>query len=132
MNSTYWIDRVMSIVYPTSASGFYIGLSSTAPNAAGGNVSEPSGNGYARVAVTAFTTPSGGSVKNAKEITFPRSTDSWFPAEKRATHWVLFDGTAGSAHVLSSGTLAEPIAIWNNTQIKIPANSLTITLKDMA
>lgn len=131
MNSTYWINRVMSTMYPSSnATGFYIGLSSTKPTDAGGNVSEPSGNNYSRVQVTAFTSPSDGVVKNKNALSFPRSSGIWFPTTARAEYWVLFDGNDSSAHVLSCGAITEPLTIWGGAAITIAEESISITLRD--
>lgn len=133
MNSTYWINKVMSTMYPSSgATGFYLGLSSTKPTAAGGNVTEPSGNNYSRVQVTAFTTPANGVIKNKNAISFPQSSGIWFPPTAKASYWVLFDGTGASAHVLSSGAINEPLTVWGNAVITIAAQAISITLTDGA
>lgn len=121
----------MSTMYPSSnATGFYLGLSSTKPTAAGGNVSEPSGNNYARVQITAFTTPANGVVKNKSAISFPQSTGIWFPATAKASYWVLFDGSGSSANVLSSGAITEPTIVWTGAVITIAKESISITLRD--
>lgn len=133
MNTTYWRNKVMDSVYQAaSGNEFYIGLSSSAPTDAGGNVTEPSGNGYARVKINAFTAASDGSVHNAADIVFPVSTGTWFPADRLATHWVVFDGSGAGAHVLSSGTLEVPIGIWKNTTVTIATGKVVITLMDSA
>ena len=93
-------------------------------------MTEPSGNGYERVRINAFTAANAGAVKNAADIVFPISTGTWFPADHLATHWVVFDGSGASAHVLSSGTLEVPIGIWKNTVVTIGANKVVITLMD--
>ena len=130
MNTTYWRNKIMDDTYGAAANQFWIGLSSSAPTDAGGNVTEPSGNGYARVRIPTFTAASQGAVKNAADIVFPISTGTWFPANQLATHWVVFDGSGASAHVLSSGTLEVPIGIWKNTVVTIGAQKVIITLMD--
>lgn len=130
MNTTYWRNKMMNDVYGSASNTFYIGLSSTAPNDNGGNVTEPVGNGYARAQITSFSQANNGAVRNATNITFPISTGTWFPADGLATHWVIFDGATSSAHVLSSGTLEVPIGIWKNTVVTIAAQKVIITLLD--
>ena len=131
MNTTYWRNRVMDSVYQASSgNNFYLGLSSTTPTDAGSNVTEPSGNGYARVKISAFSASESGSVHNTSDIVFPLSTGTWFPVEHLATHWVIFDGSGSGAHVLSFGTLEEPIGIWKNTVVTIGAGKVVITLTD--
>lgn len=131
MNSTFWINKIMSTIFPSSnATGLYLGLSSTMPTAAGGNVSEPSGNNYSRVQVTAFTAPSAGVVKNKTAISFPQSSGMWFSSDSKAAYWVLFDGTGASAHVLAAGAINEPITVWSNAVITIAKEAISITLTD--
>lgn len=131
MNTTYWRNTVLDSVYQ-SASGntFYIGLSSTTPTDAGGNVTEPSGNAYARVQISGFSIAANGSTQNTASITFPTSTGTWFPLNAPATHWVMFDGAGNGAHLLSSGTLEEPISILKNTTVTIASGKVVITLTD--
>lgn len=131
MNTSYWRNKIMDDMYQASSGNeFYIGLSSSAPTDAGTNVSEPISNGYARVKIAEFTQASDGSIENVNDIVFPVSTGTWFPETQLATHWVLFDGAGESAHVLSSGTLEEPIGIWKNTVVTIAAGKVIITLND--
>ena len=66
-----------------------IGLSTTAPNADGSNITEPTGGSYARVNYAgSMDTPSGNSVTNDEIIYFPETTGSW----GTVTHYVLFNG----------------------------------------
>lgn len=130
MNSTYWLNRIMSTMYTNGTDEFWVGLSSTKPNANGTGVSEPTGGAYTRVKITAFTAPSNGTVKNTTAIEFPRSTAVWFESTAKAKYWVLFDGNSSSAHLLSSGELDEAKTIESNTSITIAANTLSVTLTD--
>lgn len=129
MNSTYWLNKIMDTMY-TQNSDFYIGLSSTLPNADGTNVTEPTGNSYARVLVTEFSEPINGVVKNTEALVFPRSTGVWFEATDKAKYWVLFDGDGEDANLLSSGELDEPKTVESNTIITIEAETLSVTLTD--
>ncbi len=131
MNTTFWRNKVLDSVYQAaSGNSFYIGLSSTAPTDAGGNVTEPSGAGYARVQISGFSTAANSAVHNTADIVFPTSTGTWFPLNAPATHWVMFNGSGSGAHVLSSGTLEEPIGIWKNTTVTIATGKVVITLTD--
>lgn len=129
MNSTYWLNKVMSTMYTNGSDSFYIGLSSTKPAKDGSGVTEPTGNNYARVQIAAFTAPNNGVVKNSAALEFPRSTGVWFNSPK-AAYWILFDGSGSSAHVLSCGELDEPKSIESNTIVTIAAETLSITLTD--
>lgn len=72
----------------------HIGLSTTTPNGSDGNVTEPSGNGYARVATSAATwgAASGGAITNAAVITFPTATGAGWGT---VTHVVAYDASSG-------------------------------------
>lgn len=129
MNSNYWINRMLKVAFGGSME-FYIGLSSASPSPDGTGAQEPTAGGYARARIDRFTEPANGQVKNAGVILFPQSTGEWFPPSKKATHWVLFDGDGSSAHILASGLLSESIAVSIDTTVKIPAESLCMTLSD--
>jgi hypothetical protein len=130
MNTTYWLNKVMQTMY-TDNTDFYLGLSSTLPNADGSGVTEPpSGRNYGRVHVTGFTEPSGGVVRNTSALEFPKSSGVWFEPTSRAKYWVLFDGNTSKANVLSSGLLDEEKTIESNTTVTIAANTLSVTLTD--
>ena len=92
----------------------YIGLSSTAPTQAGGNITEPTTGGYKRVLIG--TTNQSGTYKmsaaadgesiSTEEIYFPESTGTWGAP---LTHYVLFNSDTASSvsNVLAYGTLKD-------------------------
>ena len=127
MNSTYWLNTIMDAMYVNSAGEFYLGLSSTLPNKDGSNVSEPAGASYARVKINSFTAAVDGTVYNTETLTFPKSTEIWFPSDAKAAYWVLFDG---AGNFLSAGELNEPKTIESSTTLSIEAETLGITLMD--
>lgn len=136
MNTTYFKNVIMGNVFRTSTgtsipTNYYIGLSSTAPTAAGGNVTEPatSGSGYARVALTSLTAPEDGVINNSSAINFPESTADWFPASAPATYYVIFDAQSGG-NLLMYNQLTTSRVIETNTIATIKANSLYLQLTD--
>jgi len=83
----------------------YVGLSTTAPSESGGNVTEPSGNGYARVQTSpsdwnSATLADPSVVSNANAIGFPSATGPW----GNCTHFVIFDAAVAGS-VIASGQL---------------------------
>lgn len=92
----------------------YLGLSSTAPNADGTNITEPSGGGYGRVLVglrgTSETYKFGAvdndTISNSVEIYFPESTGSWGAA---LTHFVFYTSPTATAasSVIAYGELTD-------------------------
>lgn len=112
---------------PASTSTQYLGLSTTAPNSDGTNVTEPVGGSYARLAVTATTgtwdAPSNGSIANTNDLTFTAATGSW----GTLTHWVLYSAsTAGTLYYF--GALGASQAVGSGDQVKFLPGALTISV----
>jgi hypothetical protein len=105
---------------------YYVALSTTAPTNTGTNVTEPSGGGYARVAVTNnatnFPAAAGRSKSNGTVITFPVATASW----GTISHFALYDAATGGA-MRAWGALATPQAVASGATADFPVGSLTIT-----
>lgn len=95
-------------------STWYIGLSSTPINSSGSGLTEPSGSGYARVAVANSTAQwnynafnfEGGTVRNTNAITFPTPTGAWSSGVS-LPYWFLADSSTGG-NIWASGTI--PVA----------------------
>lgn len=98
----------------TPATTLYIGLSSTTPTDAGGNITEPSTGSYARVSTVAAdwgaasgTAPA--TKSNTATKTFPTATADWVSGAN-LTNFVLFDApTAGNAVGFGALTTAKPV-----------------------
>jgi hypothetical protein len=97
----------------TAPGTFYIALCTSAPTSAGALGAEPSGNGYARVAITGstFGAASGGSITNTALIQFATATGSGWGT---ITHFMVTDSaTVGAGALQFWGTL---------TSQSVPAN----------
>jgi hypothetical protein len=111
-----------------SVPAFYIGLSSTTPTAAGGNVTEPATGGYARVATlpadwAAATDADPSSVENVAIVDFGTASASWGAA---LTHVVAFDDpTAGN--MLAASPLAVSKSVAEDDPVTFPAGALAFT-----
>jgi len=68
----------------------YVGLSSTTPTESGTNVTEPSGNGYARIAITVGAASSQNRA-NTNAIQFAASGGDW----GTMTHTVFYSAASG-------------------------------------
>ncbi len=131
MNTTYWINKIMSDTFIDTQNNFYVGLPSTAPDATGAGATEPgAGVGYTRVQITSFSSPADGVVRNQNTLSFPVSTGAWFDNGARASYWVMFDGTRSNAHVLAWGPLTNPKEIGAEAQVAIGPGAICITLQD--
>lgn len=105
----------------------YLGLSTTTPTDAGGNITEPSGGSYARVAVTNNTTnwptTTTGEKANGAAFAFPQATASW----GTVTHLVIYDAET-DGHVLCGAQLPASRAIESGDILNFPIGSIVITL----
>lgn len=138
MTTTYFKNLIMGNVFKTKTSPalpttYYIGLSKTAPNVSGGNVSEPSATntGYARVQLTASNmgAPSNGAISNTASISFPEATATWFTSSAPASHYVIYDAKTGGNLLLYNALTATRV-IEANTVATIKKDSLHLQLTD--
>lgn len=121
------LDHVFGAAAYTAPATLYVGLSTTTITDAGGNITEPSGGSYARVAVTNnatnFPAASAGSKSNGTAITFTTATGSW------GTVIDFFIGDASSAgNILGYGTLTSSRTISSGDSASFAISALTITL----
>lgn len=133
MNTTYFLNQVMGNLFktketPVLPSEYYIGLSSTAPNISGGNVTEPlSNSGYKRVKLENLSEPADGVITNEQAISFDESTANW----GTMSHFVIYDALE-AGNLLMYDTLSTPRNVEAATIVTIKANSLTLTLSNPA
>lgn len=133
MNTTYFLNQVMGNLFktketPALPSEYYIGLSSTAPNISGGNVTEPlSNSGYKRVKLENLSDPADGVITNEQAISFDESTANW----GTMSHFVIYDALE-AGNLLMYDTLSTPRNVEAATIVTIKANSLTLTLSNPA
>lgn len=131
MPFTYYLDNKIvdlafgGVAYSAPAT-VYVGLSTTTPTQSSTNVTEPSGNGYARVAVTNNTSnwpsASNGSKSNANAIIFPTSTGSW----GTLTYFVIYDASTGG-NLMGYGALTNSQTVSTGNTLSFAASALTIT-----
>ena len=133
MNTTYFLNQVMGNLFktketPALPSEYYIGLSSTAPNISGGNVTEPlSNSGYKRVKLENLSEPADGVITNEQAISFDESTANW----GTMSHFVIYDALE-AGNLLMYDTLSTPRNVEAATIVTIKANILTLTLSNPA
>lgn len=133
MNTTYFLNCVSGNVFNTKTSPslpktYYIGLSTTIPNAEGGGYNEPSKSaGYTRVQLDSLSAPADGVVSNTSAIRFPESTASW----GTVSYFVIFDAdTVGAGNLLMYGELSTPRSVEAATIMEIKEGYLKLTTKN--
>src|SRR5690554_6695923 len=109
----------------------WVGLSSTTPSGSGGNVTEPSGGGYARVETDADdwgaasnTAPA--SKANTATITFPTATADW-AGGSNLTYFVLYDAQT-NGNVVAYGALTTPKPVLNGDTASFASGQLVLQL----
>ena len=113
-----------TFVLPTT---FYIALSTSTPTATGGNIIEPAGNGYSRVAfvnnTTNFPATSTEVSKNNTLISFPQASGAW----GTVTNVCIFDAPTGGT-CWAVAPLTAPEAITTNMTLQLPIGNLQISM----
>lgn len=121
------LDHVFGNAAYSAPVTLYVALSTADPTDAGSGLAEPSGNGYARVAVTNnatnFPAASGGAKSNGTAITFPQATGAW----GTITHFTIMDD-ASAGNMLGHGTLTVAKAITSGDTPSFAIGDLDITL----
>ena len=121
------LDHVFGAAAYTAPATLYVALSTTTITDAGGNMTEPSGNAYARVAVTNNATnwpaAAAGAKANGTAITFPTATGSWGTIIDFA---IMDAATAGN--MLGYGTLTTAKAVTTGDTPSFAIGDLDITL----
>jgi hypothetical protein len=121
------LDHVFGGPDYTRPATLYIGLSTTTITDAGGNITEPSGGSYARVAktndATNFPAASGGSKSNGTDIDFGTATGDW----GTVTDFFIADASTGG-NILGYGALAVANHVVNGNLVTFPAGDLDITM----
>jgi len=118
--------------YPATGNK-YVALSSTTPTEAGGNFTEPSGGGYARVAMAstdwaaaAGTAPA--AKANSSVVTFPTASADWVSAAN-LTYFGIFSASTGGT-LLAFGVLGQAKPVLNGDTASFAAGALILELGD--
>jgi hypothetical protein len=127
------LDHLFTDPAWTPPATLYLALSSTTPTEAGGNVTEPSGGAYARVATTAadWSAASGtapATKTNTATFTFPTATADWL-AGANLTHFVLYDAST-SGNVIAWGAFTTAKPVLNGDTPSFAASAITFQAGD--
>ena len=118
------LDHIFSKGAWTMPSNVWLALSTTTPNAAGGNVTEPVGNNYSRVAFKAqMGTASGGVITSTGIVESPVASGSW----GTVTHMCVYDA-ATNGNLLAFAPLPTSQAIGANQKLEFPIGDITSRL----
>jgi len=126
--SDYWENEILDHLFGKGSYApptIYVGLSTADPGDDGTGLSEPSGNGYARVATSAadWNSASGGSLNNANALEFAEATGDW----GTVTHTGFFDAATGG-NVLAHSALTVSKTISNGDTMRFAIGDLDVSL----
>jgi hypothetical protein len=126
--SDYWQNRILDHIFGKGSytpPTIYVGLSTAEPTDDGSGLSEPSGNGYARVQTSAsdWNAAANGSLDNAGSIIFAQASGNW----ATITHFALFDA-ATAGNMLAYGQLSQPTSISQSDTARFEAGDVQISL----
>jgi hypothetical protein len=106
----------------TSPANLFVALSTANPTDTGGALAEPSGNGYARQAVSFNAAGADGATENTAQLTFgPCTTTSW----GTITHFAIFDASS-AGNMLYYGALTASKTIDVSDSLVVAAGDLDI------
>lgn len=108
----------------TPPANIYVELSTTAPTDSGGNVTPPSGGGYARkqTAPSDWNMAAGRIIDNANAIEFAEASGPW----GTISYFTLWDA-AEAGNFLGWGALATPKAVDSGDTARFAAGDLNVS-----
>lgn len=124
------LDHVFGGATYTQVATLWVGLSTADPADDASGLAEPSGNGYARVAVVNssnnWSAAASGVKRNASSLAFPTATGSW----GLVTHQVVWDSptSTGIANMVGAGALGVSINVTSGMLLVYGVGSLSISL----
>ncbi len=126
--SKYWENEILDHLFGKGSytpPTVYVGLSTADPGDDGTGLSEPTGNGYARLATSAadWNSASSGSLDNASAVAFAEATSDW----GTVTHFALFDAATGG-NMLAHGALSLSKTVSSGDTVRFVAGDLDVSL----
>lgn len=132
MTTTYFLNCIMGNVFntkttPVLPTTYYVGVSTTEPQADGTGVTEPSDTAYSRVLLDSLTEPDDGVITNDQDVEFNDSTTDWSTAANPLTHFVVYDAQTGG-HLLFGEHLKKTKIVQSDSRLSFPAGELEFRL----
>lgn len=118
------LDHIFGKGTYTPPANIYVELSTTAPTDSGGNVTPPSGGGYARkqTAPSDWNMAAGRIIDNANAIEFAEASGPW----GTISYFTLWDA-AEAGNFLGWGALATPKAVDSGDTARFAAGDLNVS-----
>lgn len=119
------LDHICKTGVYTAATTLYVGLSTVATDDAttGGDVTEPSGGAYARVACDTWDVAASRATENTGVITFAESTGDW----GTITDWFVADHLT-TGNIICYGTFSASKAVETGDDASIAAGGIDVSV----
>lgn len=118
------LDHVFQGSAPYTPPTIYIALSTADPLDDGTGLTEPSGNGYARIAHSSWNAAASRSLTNNGVITFAQASGDW----GTITHYAISDAPGtGAGNMLAHGSLASSKTVVNGNTPSITDTDISIS-----
>jgi len=117
------LDHILMVSSLTQPSGIYMALSTADPLDDASGIAEPSGGGYARIAVNNWTPAASRGTQNEDIVTFAEARLSW----GTITHFALYDALTGG-NMLAHGSLSTSKVVGNGDSIYFAAGDVNILI----
>jgi hypothetical protein len=122
------LNHFIGNIPTTVPATIYVGLSTTTINTAGGNITEPSGGSYVRLATAnnAATWPSGNPKVNGVTLQFVQATAGW----GQILDFFLSNHLSSvvAANIIGYGTLTTPVTVNSGNTPSFGVGALRIRL----
>lgn len=115
------LDHVYNAAY-TPPTTVYLGLSTADPLDSGSGLAEPSGNGYARKAIT-FGAAATRQVAQSGAVNFDQATGAW----GTITHYAIFDALTGG-NMMAHGSLGTSKGVVSGNTPSVASGEATVSI----
>lgn len=121
------LDHFLKVSSFSQPSNIYIALSTTDPLDDGSGITEPTGNGYARILCNSWSAASGRQKSNSASASIPTPTGSW----GTIAYVALFDALSGG-NMLAHGALSSPKTIGIGSELTFDPGSIVVSFNSGA
>jgi len=131
--STDWANSILAHIFGktpyTAPAHIYVALSTTLPTDVGGNMTPPSGNGYARLQTSPsdWGTAAGRQIANGLLVEFAEASGDW----GTPSYFALYDSLTGGVF-LGWGPITTPKPIGNGDKAKFAIGTLVVKFNPSA
>lgn len=118
-----WLDHILKTASFTQPTNIYVALSTADPTETGGGLTEPVGNGYARVVCNSWAVAASRTTSNSIAVNFAAASGSW----GTITHYAIMDAVSGG-NMIGYGSLSTPNSVVNGNVVVFAIGEIDVTV----